>query len=342
MKKLAIIACLVNGCVLASEATLKVFTWEEYFDPELVLMFESTYNADLEFIYYEKDENRDQVMAETLGLGMDVILIDEAEIGAYRRQDWLAPLDKEQLTYLADHGEGWQNGGPQAKDYAVPYGWGSYGITYRKDLVSQPIPRWADLFDPSHEISGYSQMSYQVDELLAIALIANGFKSFEIDTSAITKTEASLNNQQSLVAAYKILELETQTNLLSTGTVKAAMTYSSDALFLMEKYENLSFVSPVEDSIYWIDLWGISASSQHKLYTQKLLYFVLQPEVFAKKFEYHNSATFSKKTKLSLPVELQTKKILHPKNLESAETFSCPKRQTISALVRLINTLDFV
>ncbi|EAR10505.1 ABC transporter substrate-binding protein [Reinekea blandensis] len=326
--------------VLGDDRPLRVFTWPEYFDPEMADRFQSETGIELEFIYYDNDEIRDQIMAETQGFGFDVILIDDAEAGSYRAQNWIIPLQADKLSHLSDHGNQWQLRAQDAVDHVVPYGWGYYGVLYRQDQLEQPPAHWSDLFRDDAPWAGAVQMPAQVSELLPIALMAKGLRPFIPDTDAIKTAEQALINQQPLVSSYGMPDLEADETKLAQGEALVAVTYNSDAMFLMEEDDRLAFTIPKGGNIQWVDFWTISARSEHIDGAYQFLDFTLRPDVTAANVQYHYSATYSKPAIALLPQSMQQDDRLFPESADSFYVYQHPDRETIRALMRLINTLD--
>ena len=320
--------------------TLKVLTWEEYLAPEVAELFQAETGIALEFIYFDNDEVRDQIMAETYGHGFDIILVDELELPAYVGQKWVAPLDVTILTNLPEHGTQWSKVVPEANGYAVPYGWGDYGIVYRTDLVKKPPTKWADLFDASNELAGHIQMTPQASEMLIIALMALGYPATETNPDALKSAEVALLRQKQIVKAYQTTNYEPETNLLNQGTVKASVSYNSDAIFMINEFENLDYVSPIDGNIFWIDFWTISENSKQKDHAHTFLNFLLRADITAMNVEYQYTATFSEAAKKQISPEILNDRIIFPEVKGDINVMTAPTRDTIRTMMKIINALD--
>ncbi len=328
----------LSAAATAKENTLKVFTWEGYIDPEIVIAFEDKYAIKVEFLYYSHDEHRDQVMAETNGFGFDVVIVDDVELPAYIYQKWLAPIDSTKIEYLSDQGDIWKQTVPSAEGYAVPYGWGTYGIAYRGDLLTQKITRWSDLFPPSQELIGNIVMPPQTIELLYIALLANGYPTNNPTQEQLKVAQQALLNQKQYVKSYQTIG--EQIEALADGSVKAIVTYNTDALYVQEEIENLEFVSPEDGTLLWIDFLTISANSQNKEMAMHFINFLSQPEIAAQNSEYLYMPTFSDKANAMLPMEMKNNPLLFPNMATTLDTVKKPSKLVIRALMALYNRLN--
>lgn len=69
MKYIIIVLLLSSINVWAADNNLVVLTWEDYIDPEIVAEFEQQNEVTLRFVYYEDDDARDLIMANSNGVG---------------------------------------------------------------------------------------------------------------------------------------------------------------------------------------------------------------------------------------------------------------------------------
>lgn len=322
----------------ANSANLRVFTWEEYFDPDLIAEFEAQYNTTVELLYYEHDEHRDQVMAETGGNGFDIILVDDVELPAYIAQGWLAQTNPDSLPDLAKHKGIWSDLVPAANGYTVPYGWSTYGMAYRTDLVSNPPQQWADLFEPSRELSGFIQMSPQANELTVIASLALGFSPVNLNQEQLNSIRSHLTDQKEHVASYQTIDAED--SLFLEGIAKVAVTYNSDALFIQDEMDNVGFISPTDGTLMWIDFLAVSKNSPNQKSAHQFLNFFLDPTVVAQDIEYHYTASFSEEATLLLPEELREDKSVYPDYSENLNTMAKPDKATVRTHMHIYNALN--
>lgn len=118
---------------------LVVLTWSEYLDPEVVTEFENKFNAKINFVYYESDDARTEILVTGEGKGYDVVLTSGLDVQKYVRQGWLESKSNLDIPNDRHIKPRWANAFPKTKTHAIPYFWGTLGIAYRKDLVSEPI-----------------------------------------------------------------------------------------------------------------------------------------------------------------------------------------------------------
>jgi len=206
-------------------------------------------------------------------------------------------------------------------------------------LVTTPPTKWADLFDPSNELAGHIQMTPQASEMLIIALMALGYSPTETSIDALKKAEEAIFSQQSIVKAYKTNDFEPESNLLIQGLVKASVSYSSDAIAMISENENLSYVSPSDGNVFWIDFWAITENSHQKATAHRFLNFMLRADIAALNIEYQYTATFSEKAKALLDTEISSNKTVFPDINGDINVMTAPTRNIIRTMMKIINAL---
>lgn len=296
----------------ASPATeLSVLTWSEYIDPDVVADFEAKTGYQLKFTYFETDETRDDYLIATDGKGYDLIMVNRYGQQIYQQRGWLAQITPDDVPNLRHIDKKWLPDGSVDQLYGVPYFWGTLGIAYRDDLVSKPITRWMDLFDPSPELQGRIVMIKASRDLIGMALLALGHSVNSTDPQALGEARELLLRQKPFVKGYSYVALSEESSLVK-GTVVAAQVYSGDALMMQEFNSHIRYVVPEEGSNLWVDNWAVAAQSQNKATAFAFINFINEPEVAAKIAEYVHYATPNLAADKLLPDEHHTDPIINP------------------------------
>lgn len=74
-------------------AEITFLTWSEYISEDVVAEFENQYNAKVNFVYYESDDARDEMLVTYGADGYDLILIDSVNITLYKQLNWITSFD---------------------------------------------------------------------------------------------------------------------------------------------------------------------------------------------------------------------------------------------------------
>lgn len=287
--RLCVMSCLLSlsmlGGVQASEVNLKLLNWEEYMDPELLAEFKAESGVVVTEVFYESDEERDELLKSGNGEGYDLILVSGLMMESYVRNGWLAALPTAIKPNLTAIDSRWWQAFPAAELYAVPYFWGTLGIAYRRDLVTKPIRSWEEFFNPSKELQGRLSVLNSTRETTAMALKALGYSLNTRKGQAYRDAMSLVESQAPHVSNYGVLALN-ETSKLVTGEVSAAMIYSGDALMLQDLNEEIEYVLPREGGNIWVDYLTVSSRSANKEAAWRFIEFINRPEIAARQAEF--------------------------------------------------------
>lgn len=280
MKKifLLLVLLLQVASVNAKEKPELVFlTWEDYHDPAIIAAFEQQENCTVRFVYFDDDDERNMILANTRATGFDLVTVDHTILDTYREHDWLLPLTYQQIPNARHARDPWQNLSTAEPFYAISYLWGGVGIIYRKDLMQQPPTHWRDLYQPAPYLKDKILLLNTVQTTYGLALMSLGFPFNSTDSEQITQATHLLSAVRPFVHEFRNIRLGEDSELI-TGNIYAAVTYNGDAMMLMELSDQLAFVYPEEGIPLWLDLLAVLKSSKHPQLAMKLLDFLNQPE----------------------------------------------------------------
>lgn len=298
--------------IYADEPQELVFlTWSEYMDPALIEKFEARYNARVRFAYFESDELRDDMLVNTDGTGYDVICSNGASIKYYAQRGWLAPISEQDVPNKQHIEPRWGEAFPQAKDYAVPFFWGTMGIAYREDLIDQPITRWSQLLDPAPELQGKIVLVKDTRDLMSMALKSQQQSVNTSDIKLLEQAEQLLLAQKPYVKSYSYISLD-ENSALVQGNAVAALVYSGDALMLAEHSENIAYATPAEGTIIWVDYLVVSEASKRKKLAMDFINFMNEPENAAQLAEFVYYASPNRAATKHLPEEFLGDPVIYP------------------------------
>ena len=319
---------------------LVFLTWSEYIDPELVEEFEQQFQARVRFVYYETDPVRDEMMIESDGRGYDLILVSGTQIGVYRKRGWLAPLDEAlipNLKHIEDH---WLGAFPAAREYGLPYAWGTLGIAYRSDLAPAKITRWRQLLEPAEALRGKIVMIKDYQDLLGVALKAMGYSANSIDAQELSAAGELLLGQKPYVKSYSYVSLSEESGLVS-GELVAAMMYNGDALMVQEHHPAIEFVIPEEGSTLWVDYLTVAAASDHKELAMQFMNFLNIPENAARLADFIYMASPNKSAEQLLPPEFLQNPLIYPSRevLDKSEFYTELPARALNTRNRIVTEL---
>jgi spermidine/putrescine transport system substrate-binding protein len=290
---------------------LLLLNWSDYIDPAVVQAFERQFKARVKETYYESDDDRDDVLAETDGRGYDVVVINEARLTDYSRRGWLSLLDPQRMPNLRHLDPRWSSFRSAPAGYAVPYFFGTTGIAYRSDRVPEPITRWQQIFRPPEALRGKIVMINNARETIGMALKALGHSANSTDSLQLDAAEDLLLAQRPYVKDYTYPTLDEHSDLV-TGQVWAAMMYNGDALALMAHNPHIVYVVPEEGGGIWIDYLTVLQSSTHKALAMDFINFLHEPDNAAKVARFVRFATPNQAAEKLLPPEFLDDPLIYP------------------------------
>lgn len=317
---LAVIICLTvfslgiahtDGKNVSDKNELVIFNWSDYIDPDLVTEFEKKLNAKVKQVYYETDETRDDMLLQTDGVGYDVVLASASALPPYIKQDWLVPIDASNIPNLKYVDSKWLNAHPQTKGYFVPYLWGTVGIAYRQDLLSESIISWKQLYQPKENLRKKIVMIYDSRDTIGHALKALGYSLNSNDPKQHREVEQLLISQRPYVKEYSYIALDEESALVK-GDILMTMMYNGDALTVKEHNSAIAYVVPKEGSLLWVDGLVVMKTSKKQALAMKFINFLNEPKNAARLAEYLYYATPNAAAERLLSKEHLTNPLIYP------------------------------
>jgi len=310
-------------CAAAGKNELTIFTWGDYFDPDLQQSFEEKFAAKISFVYYSSDEDRTAQLVQNHGQGFDLILTSGIDLGSYVKNGWLAPLELGKIPRARHLDSRWRTAFPTAQKYALPFFWGTLGIVYRADLISAPITSWRQLFQPDEELQGRIAMMDDSRELISMGLKALGYSANSQDKGQLKEVEEMLLAQKPHVKSYIYISLEADSAIVN-GDIVAAMAYNGDALMVSEHHDQLVYVLPSEGSNIWVDYFALSSKAHNPELAYKFLNFINQPANAAQMAEFVYFATPNNAAEKLLPEEFLSDQLIYPstEKLKASEFYT--------------------
>lgn len=302
----------VNAVSAAESPRELVFlTWSDYIDTEVVADFEARHHVKVKQVYFESDDDRDEILAENGTRGFDVILADGISVSNYARQGWLAPIGEADVPNLQQMEQRWRGAFPLTAEYGVPYFWSTIGIAYRRDLVTTPFSSWRQLFEPDETLRGKIVMIKHARDVIGMALKVLGHSQNSANADAISAAGDMILKQQPYVKAYSYVSI-TEESALVTGEIWAAMVFNGDAIMLRQYNPNIAYVVPEEGSNLGVDYLTVSATSAVPDLAYSFINFISEPENAAKIADFVHYATPNIGARKHLPADYFTDPLIYP------------------------------
>ncbi len=262
-------------------AQLHIFNWSEYIDPEIYADFEREYGVRV--IEDTFASNEDLLAKLQAGAsGYDIIVPSDYMVEIMIGQDMLAPLDHNNIPNSSNLYAIFQDPPYDPGNvHCIPYQWGTTGIGYNSEEVTEEPDSWGYLFDPQMAAPYAGRMSMLNDsrEVIGAALKYLGYSLNSTDPAQLEEAKQLLLQQKAWVATYDSEQFE---DLLSTGDTLIGQGWSGDYFMLAAEDERISYVIPSEGAAIWADNLCIPKTSQNKYTAEVFINYLLRPEVAAK------------------------------------------------------------
>jgi spermidine/putrescine transport system substrate-binding protein len=274
--------------------------------------FEAETGYRVEQIYYETDELKEDLILQTGGQGMDLIIGSSDGFLEYISQGGvISPLVPELNSNYKHLNPIWEKRYPGLAKFASPMLWGTLGIVYRKDLVKHEVTSWSDLLNPAPALHGKILMVQEKRDAITPALKLLGYSSNETDYHHIEKAAKLLADQKVLIASYQYFDMSEDSELL-TGSIWMALAYNGDALVLKRLNDNIEYVVPKEGTSIWADYIAVFETSSKKQAANQFINYINRPKIAAILAKTLSYASPNLAAEALLPTEFLNNKLIYP------------------------------
>ena len=229
---------------------LRVYNAGEYMDLSLIDKFEKQYNCTIVYETFESNEMMYTKLAS--GETYDVLVPSDYMIERLIKEEYLQSID-------------------------CPYFWGTVGILYNKNVVSQEdLDRegWNVLTDEKYKGNLYMYDSER--DSFMIALKALGYSMNTTDLGEIQEAYEWLINQRDtmdpIYAGDDVID-----NMIS-GNKAMAVVYSGDASYIISENPDLDYYTPKQGTNTWYDAMVITKDCNEVDLAHEFINFMLDDE----------------------------------------------------------------
>ena len=309
---------LLAACARAPSGRAKnvtVFMWSEYIDPELLERFEKETGLKVVLDTYE---NTETMMSKVASAGdqYDVVVISDHAIRTMASKGTFRQLDPAKIPNAKNVAARFRSPAydPEGR-WSLPYQWGTMGIVYRTDKLTDFTPSWSALLDPAHQ-PGPVVLLDSMRDLMAAALLAKGF-------SPNTRSPVELKAAGDLLAAARSKRLvgfygsPDSVGKVLAGDAWLAIAYNGDAVSRLE--ESTDFAVPAEGTIIWVDAMTIPAKAPNPEGAYKFINFILAADVGAQLSNYLAYATPNEASMPKIDKEIRDDPRVYPSEAQLAK-----------------------
>ena len=274
---LLLLAAFAPGAVFAGDArVLHVFTWEGYFAPETVRLFEERNRCRVEFDHYDSNDTMFAMLAD--GGGYDVITPVANLATQMARAGHILPLDRALLPNLKYLDRKTVHLKPDTETlFGVPYTVTVTGVGYNRRLVPEDALGSWRIFD-NGAFGKKMTMINDVREAVGAALKLLGYSINTVDATEIRAAGEVVKKWKRNLAAF---EVDRAKEGLRGGTFAAIQAYNGDVALIIADNPEIGFYIPREGSALNADDFVIGADTAVSDLAHAFINHYLDPEIAA-------------------------------------------------------------
>jgi len=304
----AMLAMATSTAPASADEVVNVYNWVDYIGETTLDDFTKATGIKVTYDTYDAAETEEaKVLAGHSGY--DVVLHSGSMMPKFIAAGAFQKLDKSKLPNLSHEDpvilkalDNWDPG----NQYAVPYMWGTTGITYNVDMVKQrlgdnpPFDSMAMVLDPKYASKladcGISVLESPRD-VIPMALAYLGLDPNSENAADYAKVVEAFKPVRKYI---KTFDSSNYLNALPNKELCLAMDWSGDYATATDRADkagvkiNLAYYVPKTGSPLWFDTWAMPADAPHTENGLKFLNFLMDPEVIAKCTNYTYYANANK------------------------------------------------
>ena len=300
-----------SGCM--QKPTLKIYSWLDYIDPNIIEEFESTYQCKVTIDSYDSNEEMFENI-ENNETNFDIICPSGDHLQKLYQKGYLLELNQQLLPnyhHLDDSILKKNKSYDSNNVYGIPYFWGISGLIYNRDCIdSTDVTEfsWSMLGDPNFKDK--ITLIEAPREVIGVALLSLGIDPNDSSSENLTKAYEVVSNWRENGAMYYTL---TDISEFPDGDNCLAMYYNGDANYLVRDFPNVGFSLCKEGSTFWIDSLVIPKNSKNVELAHQFINFICDPEIAARNAEYVRYASPNKSAYDSyISAEMKDNKTIYP------------------------------
>lgn len=257
--------------------TLVFSYWPDYFPQTILDRFSAEYGVKVRYVGYASYEEAIQEIGGDRQY--DVVIVNSTLIPGLIRENLLATLNYQHLPNSRNIAANFRDliYDPN-NNHSIPYQWGTTGLLVRSDLVTKPVSRWADLWDPA--FAGKVALWPIQTDLLPIALKSLGYSANSEDPTELADALQHLLRLRNC-AFLLSNEMPSVVPILESGKAVISFGWNYDALLAETASAPIQYILPQEGTILWSESYVIPANSSHQYTAEIFLNFMLRPEISA-------------------------------------------------------------
>ncbi|MCD8351609.1 MAG: spermidine/putrescine ABC transporter substrate-binding protein [Planctomycetaceae bacterium] len=289
---------------------LHVYTWSDYFAPDVIEAFEQENDCRVSFDYFDSGEAA-YAKLKAIGGGYDVITPQTYMAAILYKQEMAMPLDHSlipNITYIDPEFPGYIEDTTLA--YSIPYTRAVAGVGYNATRVRpEDTGSWDIFANPAY--TKRMTMLNDMRETLGAALKKLGFSLNTTDDDELRQAGDQLIAWKKNLAKFDVDEAKLG---LHSGEFTAVHSYNGDIGLVMQDNPDIGFFVPEEGASFGVDVFVVDAASRSPELAHAFINHLLDPDMAAANMEY---------MRYYMPVPDAVAKL--PEELRNSPAFQVPR-----------------
>ncbi|MBT9386853.1 extracellular solute-binding protein [Pseudooceanicola sp. CBS1P-1] len=278
----------------AATGTLNLYNWADYIGETTIADFEAASGLKVNSDYFSSvEEMQAKILAGSTGY--DVVLQSGPNLPVMLQAGVYQPLDKAQLSSWKNLDESvlkilaqWD---PDNR-HALPYMWGSVGMTYNMDMIRKVLPD-ADLnslsaiLDPANAKALARCGLALLDSPSDVLTVVMRYLGIDPDTATAADFDAAVKAMAPMRRSVRTFSNTAELQGLPSGELCAANTWSGSYGLVVSKAKeaglstDFAYFVPETGAPIWIDCFCVPTDAPHPEAASVFLEYMLQPKVIA-------------------------------------------------------------
>jgi spermidine/putrescine transport system substrate-binding protein len=293
----------------ALEQNMLLYNWSDYFSPDNLTAFQNQFGVTITQTTFASNEEM-LAKLQAGGKGQYDIAVPTAEFSATLAKDgFLAKLDKSRLPNLSLVNQRFLTlPFDPNDDYIVPKDWGTTGIIYRGNKMTDPMTSWKDFFDLAK--TKYSGKTFVVDSPGDVFVAPLRLHGFDVNTTDKNELEIARQELMALRPHLQSIDSDNYSTSLEKEAAVLGLAWNGSAYVLQSdpsgKYKDTGWAIPSEGTIFWVDTWVLLADAPDPNAAYAFLNWIQDPKQQVVESLYAGYASCNDAAKPLLPADFAT------------------------------------
>lgn len=306
-----------------SSNVINVFNCGDYIDEDLIKKFTEETGIKVQYSTYDTNE----IMYSKIKSGSnnyDLVFPSDYMIEKMIKEDMALKLNYDNIPNYKYIGEEFKGHSyDPTNEYTVPYMWGTVGIVYDPDIVTEPVTSWEILWDEKYK--DQIIMFDSVRDTMSVALKILGYSINTTNPDEINEAAELLTKQKPIVKAWFVDQVK---DAMINEEAALATVWSGDANYIISENPRLKYAIPEEGSNKWFDCMVVPKGAKNQEGAEALINFLTDPENSLQNVDYIQYSTPNTETYKMLDEDAQE---TYPEDevLDKCEVFTDLDRKTL-------------